>query len=279
MSVAGVELPQGRARRARGSELGFTLIELMVSAALMSLILAAAYVCFSSGIASQKLVEGRVDMAQQARVALGMMTADLRSAAPLSEELEFLGMDRKLGEVEADNLDFGTYHYGPRRSGEGDFCEVSYFLVPEEAPGLYGLWRRRQPGITLDPMSGGEREEIARGLRGLRFDYYDGLDWYDEWGDAEGRGVAENTLRVRPNLIGMPEAVRITLWFDPEPEGRRAGNAEAGERGPPVMFQTVARLNLAPLTWGTGSSTSGSEGGTESPDQGTPVTPGGGAWE
>ena len=266
MSVAGLEVCPGRARRGRGLESGFTLIELMVSAALMSLILAAAYVCFGSGIASQKLVEGRVDMAQQARVALGMMTADLRSAAPLSEELEFLGMDRRLGEVEADNLDFATHHYGPRRSGEGDFCEVSYFLVPEAAPGLYGLWRRREPGISLDPLSGGEREEIARGLRGLRFEYYDGLDWYDEWGDAEGRGVAENTLRVRPNLIGMPEAVRITLWFDAEPKGRREG--VAGERGPPLMFQTVARLNLAPLTWGTGSSTSGSEGGTESTDRG-----------
>jgi len=104
------------------------LIELMVSAALMSVILAAAYVCFSSGVESQTLVEERVDMAQQARVAIGMMTADLRSAAPLSKEVEFLGMDRMLGEIEADNLDFGTYNYRPRRAGEGDFCEVSYFL-------------------------------------------------------------------------------------------------------------------------------------------------------
>lgn len=277
MNWAAVKGHPGRTRRGRGGESGFTLIELMISAALMSLILGAAYACFSSGMASQRLVEGRVDLAQQARVALGLMTAELRSATPLSEELEFLGMDRRLGEVEADNLDFATHHYGPRRSGEGDFCEVSYYLVPEATPGLFGLWRRRQPGISLDPLSGGEREEMARGLRGLRFEYYDGLDWYDEWGDAEGRGLAENTLRPRPNLIGMPEAVRITLWFEAEPKGRRDG--AGGERGPPVMFQAVARLNLAPLTWGTGAGGSGSEGGTESTGQGMPVTPGGGTWE
>jgi prepilin-type N-terminal cleavage/methylation domain-containing protein len=262
------------------SRAGFTLIELMVSAGVMSIILAAAYVCFRSGVSSQRLVEGRVDMAQNARVALAMLTADLRSACPLSKEREFLGMDRKVGEAEADNLDFGTHHYTPRREGEGDFCEVSYFLQ-ETGPGLFSLWRRRNPGISPDPLSGGGREEIADGLRGLRFEYYDGLDWFDEWGDVDGRGKAATSLRLRSNLSGMPEAVRITLWFDPEqrPAPRSLPRPRNDEGGLPVMFQTIVRLNLAPLALEGTSSSGTSEGGSPSSGEAMPGAPSGGGRE
>ncbi len=260
----------------RGTEAGFTLIELMVSMAVMSMILAAAYVCFSSGVSTQRLVESRTDVIQNARVAMGILSADLRSACPLSKEIDFLGMHRMLGTVEADNLDFGTHQYSPRHAGEGDFCEVSYFLTAEPGTGRLSLWRRRNPMISPNPLSGGGREEIASGVRGLRFEYYDGLDWYDEWGDVEGHGKADNSLKLRPNLTGMPEAVRITLWFDPDAEPSSSDSPpQSGEEPPPMMFQTVARLNLAPMaleaetdagsntigTPGEGSARAASEGG------------------
>jgi len=36
-----------------------------------------------------------------------------------------------LGDMEADNVDFATHHYTPRRVREGDFCQVSYFVAKE----------------------------------------------------------------------------------------------------------------------------------------------------
>jgi hypothetical protein len=107
------------------------------------------------------------------------------------------------------------------------------------------LWRRRNPRLAQDPLSGGNREEIARGVRGLRFEYYDGLDWYDTWGDVEGRGKAQSSRRERSNLDGLPDAVRITLWFDPNPRPKKDKTEGASATEPPLMFQTVARLNLA----------------------------------
>jgi hypothetical protein len=246
----------------------------MVSAAVMSMILAAAYVCFSSGVSSQRLVEGRVDMVQNARVAMAILTADLRGACPLSKETEFLGLDRMLGEVEADNIDFGTHNYAPRRSGEGDFCEVSYFLAESPEPGQFSLWRRRNAKISFDPMSGGERAEIARGLRGLRFEYYDGLDWFDEWGDVDGRGQAGTTAKLRTNLSGMPEAVRITFWFDPDARSATGRSAEPDGGKPLVLFQTVARLNLAPMVLGEASRSS--QEGSSSAGETTQTAPAGG---
>ncbi len=225
---------------------GFTLIELVISGALMTLILVSSYLCLSSGISSQKLVETRTEVFQTARVALAIISADLRCACPLSREFDFLGMDRTIGDMEADNLDFGTQNYTPRRPREGDFCEISYYLAQEPESGKYSLWRRRDPSPDDEPLSGGSREEIARGVRGLRFEYYDGFDWYDEWGDPQGKRKGRDLALEPPNMSGLPEAVRITLWFDTETKrlADPSGKNEADEP-PTLAFQTVARINLA----------------------------------
>src|SRR5258708_32744881 len=98
---------------------GFTLIELVISASLMAMILGAAYLCLNAAISGQKLIEPRAEVLQNARVAMAMLSADLRSACPLSKDFEFLGMHRMLDEVEADNLEFATHNYIPRRPREG----------------------------------------------------------------------------------------------------------------------------------------------------------------
>jgi hypothetical protein len=205
-----------------------------------------AYLCLRAGISGQKLVESRADVVQSARVALAMMGADLRGACPLGPEFEFLGMRRTLGEVEADNLDFATYNHSPRSAGEFDFCRISYYLDENRETGRFTLLRRRNPDPAAEPLEGGVREEIAEGLTGMRLEYYDGFQWYEDWGDQEGRQQEQYSWITRWNLYGMPEAVRITLFFDPNPQARET---REDETEPPLIFQTVVRLNLAGATW------------------------------
>jgi prepilin-type N-terminal cleavage/methylation domain-containing protein len=250
------------ARRFNAGCSGFTLIELVISAGLMAMILGSAYVCLQAGFSSQNLIEPRIDVFQNARVAMGLITADLRSACVLSRDSEFVGMHRMLGEAEADNLDFATHNYTPRHTREGDYCQVSYFLGPRA--GRFSLWRRRNPTIGLDPFSGGNREEIARGLLGLRFEYYDGWEWFDTWGDAEGR--KQFSRRERSNLYGLPEAVRITMSFDPNPHPTVTANKETNQ--PPLVFRTVARLNLSAASQRSSSPVAG--GSTEAGGQAAP---------
>ncbi len=230
---------------ARGSS-GFTLIELMISAAVGAMILTAAYLCLSAGLSSQKMIDPRVDVLQSARVVMAMMSADLRAACPLDKEYDFLGMHRLLEGADADNLDFATHHYTPRHEHEGDFCEVSYFVQKDPGTGRLNLWRRRNPTMALDPLSGGRREEIARGLRGARFEYTDGYDWYDTWGQTNSDQKTGLLAQAAVNLAGMPEAVRITLSFATEPPAT-APAAEDREKlpEPPLVFQSVVRLELA----------------------------------
>ncbi len=241
--------PSSAAPGLRVSASAFTLIELVISAALMALILVSAYLCLSSGLASRKLIESRAEVVQSARVAMTRLTADLRGACPLSWDIAFLGMQRMLGEVEADNLDFATHNYTPHRSREGDFCAISYFLGKEPESGKLSLWRRRNPTIPLEPLSGGSREEIARGLRGLKFEYYDGYQWFDQWGDPEGRQrKAPDSFKTPPNLEGLPDAVRITLWFGLGSASPPKNPPEQTPSEPTLAFQTVCRLNLAGIS-------------------------------
>jgi len=225
---------------------GFTLIELVISAAVGAMILTAAYLCLSAGLASQKMIDPRVDVLQSARVALAMMSADLRAACPLDKDYAFLGMHRSLETADADNLDFATHNYTPRRDREGDFCEISYFVQKDPVTGRLNLWRRRNPTMAPEPLSGGRREEIAQGLAGVRFDYTDGYDWYDTWGQTNNDKKTGLLAQTAANLDGMPEAVRITLSFAANPSAATPA-PEEGEKAPepPLVFQTVVRLELA----------------------------------
>lgn len=295
VACCGLESPQSRARtflsaaasefqaslRSRAlpipsktfrSRAGFTLIELTISAALMSLVIVSAYLCLHAALASQKLIEPRVEVLQSARVALGLITADLRAACSLSKDYDFLGTHRSQGDADADSIDFATHNYTPGRAGEGDFCEVSVFLDKDSRSGQLSLWRRRNPHISLDPLSGGRKEELVRGVLGLRFEYSDGFDWYDSWGDSSRQAKQSFSLRERYNLSGLPEAVRITLLLDPHPRHRPAEGQESSTTNePPLVFRTVARLNLADSNQ-TGPSSGAST--NSAPDTSTPTQSG-----
>lgn len=248
-------------------EQGFTLIEMVISAALMALVLGASYACLNAAISGKRLIEPRADVLQNARVAMTMISADLRAACPLSKDFEFLGMHRMIDDIQADNLDFATHNYTPRRPREADYCQVSYFVEREDASSDVSLYRRRNPTIAPDPLSGGSRELVARGLRGVSFEYYDGWDWYDTWGEVNPEKKERKASALAPNLSGMPEAVRVTLWFNPNPASAKRADPEAPDTSEhPLMFETTVRLNLAAASQSGFSGNNGNSAGA--PDKG-----------
>jgi type II secretion system protein J len=250
----------------------FTLIEVVISSALMALILVAAYLCLSACIQGRNIVEPRADTFQNARAAMALLTADLRGVCPLSPDAAFLGMKRMIGETEADNLDFATHNYTPRHPREGDFCEVSYYVEQDPKSRHFSLWRRRNPMIAPDPLSGGNLAEIADDILGVRFEYFDGTDWYDNWGEVQGKAKAENSQQQQDNLEGLPEAVRITLMLDSDPSAKTEPQTGKSIVGPPLVFQTVAYLNLADAENSSSSSaqTSGGQSAPETQNGGGP---------
>lgn len=244
----------------------FTLVELIVSASLMSMILVSSYVCLNAGMHSRKLVQQRSATIQTGRVAINLIAADLRSATPLSQELEFVGMDRQMGTIEADNIDFATHRYTPTKRSEGDWTEVSYYISRDEKTGQNVLYRRRDATPDPEPMMGGSKEEIATDVLGLSFQFYDGFEWFENWGDVEGK--AQFMEFPDSNLSGMPEAVRIQLALASEPSQANTNSIDSAEMAdtnaaPPMIFETVVRLNLAGHRWGAGPAGSTPQGGND----------------
>ena len=157
----------------------------------------------------------------------------------------------------------------PARPTEGDYCQISYYVDRSREGEHFSLWRRRNPHLALDPLSGGKKEEIAPGLRGLTLEYFDGLDWYDTWGDASVKKKVKYTTLQASNLVGFPEAVRITLLLDPDP-GKITANPE-----PPLAFQTVVKLELADVPAQGGAANASDNSTPDAGNNGAP-NPGGG---
>src|SRR2546423_11061072 len=119
----------------RSRTAAFTLVEMVISGAVASLIVAAGYMCLNAAIAGQKLIEPRAEVIQKARVAMALIGADLREACSLSKDFEFFGMTRMIGDLQSDNLAFATHYYMSKREREWDYCQMSYFVEKEFGTG------------------------------------------------------------------------------------------------------------------------------------------------
>jgi len=278
-------------------ESAFTIVELLISVSIFAGVVAGSYLCLRAGLASREIVSERMDVAQTARVALRLLGADLRAACRLDEDFEFVGVDREVAGIEADNVDFATHNWIPNGAGQGDTCEISWFVKRLEGDersggdGGYGLFRRRDPSVDREIFAGGAIELIAPGLRGFRLEYSDGFLWYDSWGrDPMGpppeRESGRSPLLAR-NLRGLPDAVRITLMLAPQEDGRARRDAtpitvlgEASTATAPsdaagaLVFQTVVRLDFAPRVNDLFLSSAGS-GAASSAGDGAPSSGGG----
>ncbi len=235
---------------------GLTLIELLVGVVIVSIIAGAAGASLISGLKSREIVESHAELLQTARTTMRLIERDLRDAVPLSEDFEFVGMDRELGDIPADNLDFATRNFDPQAPGERDLCEVSYFVDKARDGKGYALYRRTDPTVDDFPLEGGFREQVINGVKGFSLEYYDGFSWYDFWGRQRQR-VVEETERslLAGNLTGMPDAVRVTLILDVNREiDVRKGTTDPDLK--PMSFETIVHLVNAEWTrWGSSFST------------------------
>jgi hypothetical protein len=86
---------------------------------------------------------------------------------------------------------------------------------------------------------------------------------------VKASGKDQNSTREQGNLSGLPEAVRITLLMDSNPKRRNPSTATSEEKlEPPLVFQTVARLNLVAAAQNNSSPTNaGNLDNTSSPGQ------------
>ena len=195
---------------------GFTLIEVMIAAAITAVIGTLVAGSFSRAARSRDLAQAQDERVTGARVALSRMAREVQEAF-VSDHYDhkrfrqrptlFEGKDRG----EQDDLLFVTMAHGRlvRDAKEADQAVVEYTVEPHpERQGELALWRREKTRIDEDPTRGGSRAIVLEHVKGFDVGYWDWKkqEWARDWTTANNdrQGLLPTRVRLRVTL-SMPD--------------------------------------------------------------------------
>lgn len=178
---------------------GFTLVEILIAVAIVSLILTIIYGSYVSSIDTMNYTREKMDAFSMVRLTLSRMNDEITSSffSEDGKDVMFSGEEGKVDFVSS------SHERIFKESKEYDLIEIGYFAEPDEKGESLSLWRREDKTPDDDVLEGGEREKLIEGLKSIEFKYYDGKEWRSEWDSKEKKG--------------LPQAVKVTLKF-PEKE-------------------------------------------------------------
>lgn len=186
---------------------------------------------FRTALDADQRVYRRSDVAQEVRIVLNALRADLEHAAlsPGSERSWFIGTDENDGDRDVDSLRLITrsrrvplralsteteWETMPRYA---DWSAVTYSLTPSGTSEEGGLFRREQVPPGTDPFEEvGEEECLSPMVVAFNCRYHDGTDWLDSWDTT-----------AEPETATLPRLVEVTLTFRPDPESEETVTATA----------------------------------------------------
>lgn len=236
-----------RAGRARRRRLGFTLIEVLISIAILAAITSLLFGAFSALKRSKDGLSRVQDRQREARLAMARITRELQSAylsahMPLNQALLVQKTIFK-GErgTPADRVDFTAFANKrlDKNSHVSDQCELSYFGSPNpDGSGTTDLVRRIDTEIDLEPTKGGKIEVLATDIDLFDLQYLDAQtgQWQETWDTTQTTGQPDR----------LPLQVRVILVLN---GGERSG-ADRG-RGTIRLITKVGLNMLQPLTFAT----------------------------
>jgi len=193
------------------SKLGFTLVELMIAIAVLTMITTLVYSAFAGMKSSRDGVLRVTDRYREGRVAMSIIVRDLQSAflssnVPVNNiaPSRITAFISKSG-TPIDRLDFATLAYRRLDTDvhESDQAEISYFGSKDPNSDAIDLVRRVDPMLDTDPEHGGRVEVLATDVGLLDLQYLDPLTglWTEEWDTRQAIGVG----------FRLPHQVRVLL--------------------------------------------------------------------
>ena len=192
---------------------GFTLLEVVISVAILVVILTIVYTTFNSSIKAFTAMENQGDAYARARIVLNRMSEEIASIylSPQNRNTGLLGEDKDEDNLPADSLHFTSLSHirWVKDSKESELCEIGYYVEKDDETRESFLFRREDWNVdgTLD--EGGNPLELAEEVDGLNFRYYDGEEWLDAW-DSRIKGGLPRAIEVAL-VMRDPRRTRITF--------------------------------------------------------------------
>lgn len=196
---------------------GFTLLEVLVSMAILVIIMAALYSAYTTNVEAIQIARQNGEVHQTARIVLDRMTKDLQSALiqvkGSSEKIKLglVGADRELDGRRADQIDFTTVTHLPltEKGPASDLCEIGYLVDEDSEAQVLVLVRRDAFSVDEDFTKGGSLQEMARNVLEFKLTYQDaqGKD-SDQWNTLEGMPASGLPVLIKVRLVLKDELDR-----------------------------------------------------------------------
>jgi type II secretion system protein J len=216
----------------RHSQLGFTLIELVVAGTIAAMVLMAVTFALAQLSKTRNIARERVEAFQRASMSIEALRRDIAAMIRTDDlfDTRFLLTTReasaRTGGHERSDLLMFNISLRPLHpieyQGEGREYETQYRVEDDELGSA--LWRRRDMAPDERPDGGGLAEPIADGVVGFLVEASDGDGgWRTEW-DSD--------------VDGVPKLVRITVTATGIPVG-----ADSVSLTPDVDLRTVVAID------------------------------------
>ena len=210
-------------RRARLRARGMTLLEILVSIAILAMISILIYGAFDSMSRGKKGEERRAERSRQGRDAVQRMSRELQSAFLSLHTPSITVLQTRLtafiGQTlpPYDRVDFSAFAHRrvEKEARESDQAEVGYFVVPDpEVSDKMDLVRREQTPEDMEPKRGGVVNVLAEDVELFDIAFLDPLtsQWKETWDSRQAQG----------ELNRLPLEIKITLTLRNVPPGTPA---------------------------------------------------------
>lgn len=188
------------------AQAGFTLFEVLVAVTIIALLLTTIYGVFTSVSSAKERLEATGEGYHQARVLFDRISREVRGAyLPAGHpDALFAG-----GNGGTPFLELSSTAATPQSGGKGGINIVRYEVQTdsESSDGRKVLLRSEVPLHEADRRQEGAYR-LATGIDELRWRYYDGQEWQEEWSAKRAPGGAGQ---------GQMLEVRMTVHIDNQP--------------------------------------------------------------
>ena len=207
---------------------GMTLIEIMISLAIIGMMMTMAWTTISSASRARVNFVALEERNHEIRVAMARMVQDLQSAYLSSNEDTAFDNRRTMFIGKSEELRFSSFGHVTlwADANESDQTIIAYYLDDDrEAPGKEALYRKELRRPSNEPWEGepGEHDILLRGVEKLELQYWDWKDkkWQETWDSTKQDAESKR----------LPTRVRIELTYK-------------NPRGDELKLSTQARVLL-----------------------------------
>jgi len=210
---------------------GFTLLEMMIAIAILSIILIVVASSFNAVAHSKTHGEDRLELDREGRATVWALSKEIRGAiqTPMAiSRVVFVGSGQMRDGLPEDSLIVSTLNAGHRRSITSMGAEqiVSYTVEPNpDHRGWFILTRSQVSGLSTSGVGDAAPTVLANNVISFHLRYFNGNAWSESWDSS-----------ALPRNQQLPLAASIDLQL-------------AGKNGRVFPFSTEVVLPMALPIW------------------------------